>query len=99
MRIPAWPIGISAYSEAAMGDLGTGFLRRLTIAAAMLASAGAVTALADEPLKIGLVTTLSGPQRYAGGDIRDGFNLAVTQGEGKLGGVPVQVLVEDDGMK
>ena len=49
------------------------------------------------PVKIGLVTTLSGPGGYLGADIRDAFMLAADGG--KLGGVPVQVLVEDDGLK
>jgi branched-chain amino acid transport system substrate-binding protein len=34
-----------------------------------------------------------------GQDIRDGFELAVKESGGKLGGVPVQVVVEDDGAK
>ena len=49
------------------------------------------------PVKIGMITTLSGPGGYLGEDIRDGFMLGVE--DGKLGGVPVQVLVEDDGLK
>jgi branched-chain amino acid transport system substrate-binding protein len=48
-------------------------------------------------LKIGFITTLSGPGGYIGQDIRDGFLLAVE--DGKLGGIPVHVLVEDDGLK
>ena len=48
-------------------------------------------------LKIGMITTLSGPGGYIGQDIRDGFMLAIE--DGKLGGAPVQVLVEDDGFK
>ncbi|MDB5509868.1 MAG: transporter substrate-binding protein [Hyphomicrobiales bacterium] len=73
--------------------------------AAMAAAAGmSILALtggagAQEPLKIGMVTTLSGPGGYLGQDIRDAFNLAVEMGGGKLGGTPVQVLVEDDALK
>ncbi len=62
---------------------------------AMLATA----AVAQQPLKIGLITTLSGPGGYIGADIRDAFQLAVDMEGGKLGGVPVQVVVEDDGLK
>lgn len=54
---------------------------------------------ADDPVKIGFITTLSGPGGYLGADARDGFNLAVAMGGGKLGGVPVQVVLEDDGFK
>lgn len=65
---------------------------------AVLASA-ASGAAAQQPVKIGLITTLSGPGGYLGADIRDGFQLAVELEGGKLGGVPVQVLIEDDGFK
>lgn len=72
-------------------------MKHLLLAAALLlpCAAGA----ADAPVKIGIVTTLSGPGGYLGEDARDGVLLAVKQGNGALGGVPVQVLVEDDGLK
>jgi branched-chain amino acid transport system substrate-binding protein len=53
----------------------------------------------QEAIKIGMITSLSGPGGYLGQDIRDGFRLAVDLGGGKLGGVPVTVTVEDDGAK
>jgi branched-chain amino acid transport system substrate-binding protein len=65
--------------------------------ALLLSSATAV--LAEDPVKIGFITTLSGPGGYIGSDARDGFQLAVEMGGGKLDGVPVQVMVEDDGLK
>lgn len=52
-----------------------------------------------DPVKIGMITTLSGPPGYLGEQIRDGFMLAVDAEGGKLGGVEVEVLVEDDGLK
>jgi branched-chain amino acid transport system substrate-binding protein len=52
-----------------------------------------------EPIKIGMITTLSTKAGYLGEDIRDGFKLAIDQQNGKLGGVPVELLVEDDGRK
>ena len=51
------------------------------------------------PVKIGMITSLSGPGGYLGQDIRDGFQLAIDSAGGKLGGVPVQVVVEDDAAK
>lgn len=54
---------------------------------------------AQEPVKIGFITTLSTPAGYIGEDERDGFNLAVKQNNGKLGGVAVELVVEDDGLK
>jgi len=70
------------------------------VPAAVLAFAmtGAI-ASAEEPLKIGMITTLSGPAGYLGQDIRDGFQLAIDQNKGDLGGKPVQLIVEDDGLK
>lgn len=52
---------------------------------------------AADPVKIGMVTTLSTKAGYLGEDVRDGFKLAIAQEGGKLGGVPVELLVEDDG--
>ena len=75
--------------------------RKLCVAAstASLAAAAAAAAAAADPVKIGFITTLSTPAGYIGEDLRDGFNLAVKQGGGKLGGVPVELVVEDDGLK
>ncbi len=55
--------------------------------------------LAGTPVKIGMVTTLSTKAGYLGEDIRDGFKLAISMENGRLGGVPVELLVEDDGRK
>ena len=52
-----------------------------------------------KPVKIGMVTTLSTKAGYLGEDIRDGFKLAMEQGGGKLGGIAVELLVDDDGRK
>ena len=72
-------------------------LRTLFLAAVSVAISTA--ALAADPVKIGFITTLSTPAGYIGEDLRDGFMLAVKQGGGKLGGVPVELAVEDDGLK
>ncbi len=54
---------------------------------------------AMEPVKIGMITTLSTKAGYLGEEIRDGFQLAIDQEGGKLGGIPVELLVDDDGRK
>ena len=59
----------------------------------------AAAAQAADPVKIGMLTTLSTKAGYLGEDIRDGFMLAIQEGDGKLGGIPVELLVEDDGRK
>src|SRR5690606_32063280 len=56
-------------------------------------------AAAEGPVKIGMITTLSTGAGYLGQDVRDGFMLAVAEEDGKLGGVPVEVIIEDDGLK
>ncbi len=72
--------------------------RTMMILVVLLASLS-VQAVSAEPVKIGMITTLSTTAAYLGEDIRDGFLLAVEQEGGKLGGVEVEVLVEDDGRK
>lgn len=57
------------------------------------------SAIAAEPVKVGMVTTLSTKAGYLGEDIRDGFKLAMDQNGGNLGGVAVELMVDDDGRK
>ncbi len=57
------------------------------------------TVMAAEPVTIGMITTLSTKAGYLGEDIRDGFQLAINEQSGKLGGVTVNLVVEDDGRK
>jgi branched-chain amino acid transport system substrate-binding protein len=70
--------------------------RSLLAASALVATLAATPALAQDPVKIGLLTTLSTNGGYLGEDARDGFMLAVDMEGGSLGGVPVEVIVEDD---
>jgi branched-chain amino acid transport system substrate-binding protein len=65
-------------------------------AACILLSAGAAAA---QGLKIGLLTTLSGPGSGLGIDIRDGFRLGLDKLDGKLGGVAVALSEADDQRK
>ncbi|WP_378942122.1 ABC transporter substrate-binding protein [Mesorhizobium sp. ANAO-SY3R2] len=67
--------------------------------AASIAALATLPAAAADPVKIGMITTLSGPAGYLGQDVRDGFKLAMDMEGGKLGGVPVELIVEDDGLK
>jgi branched-chain amino acid transport system substrate-binding protein len=62
-------------------------------ALAALVSFGAQAA---NELKIGFLSTLSGPAGAIGIEIRDGFNLAVKLAGGKLGGLPTEVVFADD---
>ncbi len=67
--------------------------RRALIATAVLA---ATAAHAADTVKVGLLSTLSGPGAGLGVDIRDAFQLAVKMNGGKLGGLPAEVIVADD---
>lgn len=67
--------------------------------AALATCAAAFQAQAREPVEIGFIATLSTPAGYLGQDQRDAFDLAIRQGGGTLGGVPVRLVVEDDGLK
>lgn len=74
-------------------------LRGLLFGIAASLAAGASALAQQAPVKIGMITTLSGPGGYLGQDIRDAFKLAIDMEGGKLGGVPVELTVEDDGLK
>ncbi|WP_458094915.1 ABC transporter substrate-binding protein [Roseomonas sp. WA12] len=83
-------------------------LQRVTLNRRGLLASGAALGLGalarpaiaqNAPLKIGMITSLSGPGSYLGQDIRDGFMLAMEMEGGTLGGAAVQVMVEDDGLR
>ena len=73
-------------------------LRKFLLGAAAVGLLASPVA-AEDAVKIGMITTLSGKAGYLGQDIRDGMLLAIAMEDGKLGGVPVELLVEDDGLK
>jgi branched-chain amino acid transport system substrate-binding protein len=73
-------------------------LKSLALAGVAIA-AFATCAQAQTPVKLGIVTTLSTPGGYLGEDVRDGILLAIAEEGGKLGGIPIQPLVEDDKLK
>jgi branched-chain amino acid transport system substrate-binding protein len=50
-------------------------------------------------VKVGFLSTLSGPAAGLGVDIRDGFQLAMKHLNGKLGGLPAEVIIADDQQK
>jgi len=68
-------------------------------ALALAVALATLSAQAADKVKVGFVSTLSGPSSALGVDIRDGFLLAVKLNGGKLGGLPAEVLVSDDQFK
>ena len=71
-------------------------MRRIVCLLSLILS---VNAQAADKVKIGFISTLSGPNAAIGSDIRDAFNLAIKLNGGKLGGLPAEVLVGDDQLK
>jgi branched-chain amino acid transport system substrate-binding protein len=59
----------------------------------------ATQAAAQDKLKVGILTTLSGPPAALGVQQRNGFQLALKTLGGKLGGREVELLVQDDELK
>ena len=71
-------------------------MRKLCLIAIVFFALGVEAA---DRVKVGFISTLSGPNAAIGGDIRDGFNLALKLKDGKLGGLPAEVLIGDDQLK
>lgn len=69
------------------------------LCAAAIATCALATTSASAQVKIGFMSTLSGPAASLGQDMYDGFMLGVEQSGGKLGGATIEVLKEDDQLK
>ena len=68
----------------------------------LLASAGLMAigpAVAADKVKIGFVTTITTPAGVIGKDMVDAVNLAMEDIGGKMAGLDVELIVEDDGFK
>jgi branched-chain amino acid transport system substrate-binding protein len=59
----------------------------------------AAPATAADSIKIGFVSTFSGPTAVIGNDMRNSFELALDHMGRKMGGKPVEVIYEDDTFK
>jgi branched-chain amino acid transport system substrate-binding protein len=67
--------------------------------AATAIALGSSAATAQEKLKIGLITTLSGPAAALGQQQRNGLQLVIKDLGNKLGGRGVELLIQDDELK
>jgi branched-chain amino acid transport system substrate-binding protein len=72
-------------------------LRSLVAAAALLVAVNAASA--QDKVRIGLIYTLTGPAAVLGQQSKNGFELAVKELGGKMGGKEVQLFVADDELK
>src|SRR5215471_5780271 len=75
-------------------------MKKLLVGAAALAvlTAGPVSAQ-QKSVKIGFISTFSGPTAVMGNDMRNSFELALDHLGRKMGGLPVEVIYEDDQQK
>jgi branched-chain amino acid transport system substrate-binding protein len=70
------------------------------MATVALVALGTAPSLAQQrTLKIGFVSTFSGPVAAIGNDMRNSFELALDHHGRKIGGLPVEVIYEDDQIK
>ena len=68
----------------------------LAAACAFAAAASPAVAKPVDQVRVGFSTSISGPFAALGAEARDGFNLALKQLGGKLGGIPVEVFATDE---
>src|SRR6202158_4182766 len=73
--------------------------KTLLAASAVLLLAAGPSMPQQKTIKIGLVSTFSGPVAAIGIDMRNSFELALDHMVRKMGGLPVEVIYEDDGFK
>ncbi len=75
-------------------------MRRMTVIPAAALALIAGPALAQQKtVKIGFISTFSGPVAAIGNDMKNSFELGLDQHGRKLGGLPVEVIYADDQLK
>ena len=75
-------------------------MHKTLVAAGILMACVSGPALAQQKVvKIGFVSTFSGPAAVIGNDMRNSFDLALDHLGRKMGGLPVEVIYEDDQQK
>src|SRR5262249_36290555 len=73
--------------------------RTLIAAGAMMISASVPAMAQQKSVKIGFVSTFSGPTGVIGNDMRNFFELALDHLGRRMGALPVEVVYEDDQQK
>lgn len=71
----------------------------VSAALALLLPLFGTPSMAQEPLKIGFISTLSGPQGATGEEMLNAYKLALEKTGNTLGGIPVELVVGDDQAK
>jgi branched-chain amino acid transport system substrate-binding protein len=75
-------------------------MKRILLGTVALLALGTAPALPQQKtIKIGFISSFSGPAAAIGNDMRNSFELALDHHGRKLGGLPVEVIYEDDQIK
>jgi branched-chain amino acid transport system substrate-binding protein len=75
-------------------------MKKILLGTVALLALGTAPALAQQKtIKIGFISSFSGPAAAIGNDMRNSFELALDHHGRKLGGLPVEVIYEDDQIK
>jgi len=75
-------------------------MKRILLAGCAIVALSVAPATAQQKtIKIGFISTFSGPVAAIGNDMRNSFELALDHHGRKVGGLPVEVIYEDDGFK
>ena len=74
-------------------------MKSFLMGTAALVALGVAPAGGQQPVKIGFISTFSGPTAVIGNDMRNSFELALDHLGRKMGGKPVEVIYEDDQQK
>ena len=74
-------------------------MKRLLMGTVALVALGAAPAWPQQSVKIGFVSTFSGPTAVIGNDMRNSFELALDHLGRKMAGKPVELIYEDDQQK
>ena len=75
-------------------------MKRILLGTVALVALATAPALAQQKtIKIGFISSFSGPAAAIGNDMRNSFELALDHHGRKLGGLPVEVIYEDDQIK
>src|SRR5262249_41114021 len=75
-------------------------MKRILLASAAILTLAATPALPQQKtIKIGFISTFSGPPAAIGNDMRNSFELALDHHGRKIGGLPVEGIYQDDQTK
>ena len=74
-------------------------MKKILVKSVALIALASTPALAQQSIKIGFISTFSGPVAAIGADMRNAFELGLDHRGRKIGDLPVEVIYEDDQTK